>query len=264
MNKKLIWGIIIVAVVAGGIYWINKMSYKATPLVTETDWKTYTNTQVGYELKYPSNWKIEENLGASVRIFNPARQGKPDTDVPREEVVLSLKQMNTCQSKDWNVGFGLVNYKTACLSTASKYIQVDMTAVDDSMIIEDRILSTFKFISPNVDEISNAKLFLDGLQKNLGINYEIKNSSKVVNFWINNNNVQKNLNGFSMFFVPDQVQSTKLNNYFKSIMVIDPYNTGDATFHSTTAYKNNSVICIEYQVADKPLEIFCAINTITN
>lgn len=120
-----------------------------TSSITNTSmagWKTYINTKNGYQLKYPADWQTEENLSVSIRIFNPLAQGKPDTDQPSEAFRLAFKQ-TPCKLSPWQVGFGLVNYKTACVA-ANPMIEIGMVAFSDqTKIIEDQILSTFKFTS---------------------------------------------------------------------------------------------------------------------
>lgn len=68
MNKKIIWGVIIAVIALGGL-----LLYKYTgifgPIIqlysknsSETsDWKTYTNNELGYSIKYPANYKITDN-----------------------------------------------------------------------------------------------------------------------------------------------------------------------------------------------------------
>ncbi len=62
--KKIIAWILLLIVLAGGVYWINKLSYKASPLVQDSinstdSWKTYTNEKYG-SFKYPSAFTLEE------------------------------------------------------------------------------------------------------------------------------------------------------------------------------------------------------------
>ncbi|OHA42655.1 MAG: hypothetical protein A3G59_00490 [Candidatus Taylorbacteria bacterium RIFCSPLOWO2_12_FULL_47_20] len=111
------------------------------------NWETYRNTAPGYEVKYPANWQIEQLRGGSVRIVNPVRKGKDDTDQPTEAVMIQVKQ-NTlpCKGSNWEVGFGLVSYKTACLNSK---VFMTMVAFDEQgKNIEEQILSTFAFTNP--------------------------------------------------------------------------------------------------------------------
>ncbi|MEI7709293.1 MAG: hypothetical protein WCI76_01095 [bacterium] len=71
MNKKLIWGIVIAAIVIWfgiatwnsrellrpGITCCDKGLYPHEPSMA--DWKTYTNTKYGFEFKYPPLWDLE-------------------------------------------------------------------------------------------------------------------------------------------------------------------------------------------------------------
>lgn len=71
MNKKvtlisIIISIIILLILVG-VYLVNKLSYKTTSVIEEdvsiaSDWKIYKDTKYGFEIKYPSNWNISENI----------------------------------------------------------------------------------------------------------------------------------------------------------------------------------------------------------
>jgi len=115
--------------------------------VAVSDWKTYTNKNIGYQINYPTNWQIYENVDGvnnKVKIFDPTRNGKPDTDLPSVAIYIDLKQ-EICKFSNWEVGFALVYYKTACIQI-NPNIHVTMVAFDsDSEYLEDQILSTFKF-----------------------------------------------------------------------------------------------------------------------
>lgn len=43
---------------------VNEIPIDLTLMNTEltSDWKTYTNTEYGFEIKYPENWQVKENL----------------------------------------------------------------------------------------------------------------------------------------------------------------------------------------------------------
>lgn len=109
------------------------------------DWKTYINNQNGYEIKHPANWKIEENLGVSVRLINPKKQGKSDTDQPSEAVTVSFKQ-TPCKESSWEVGFALMNYFTACVSSGNgQTAEIMAVAFDkEGKNTEEKIISSFK------------------------------------------------------------------------------------------------------------------------
>lgn len=95
-----------------------------------------------------------------------------------------------------------------------------------------------EFVCPKTEEINLAKSFLIQMQKDLGITYEIITASKSVNFFEG----RKTLSGFSMSSVGLKLPS---DTYFNSKgMNQDMYNSGDATFKSSTAFKGDKLICI--------------------
>jgi hypothetical protein len=72
----LLISIIAILIIGGGVYiYSNKKVENNTPVVvnsnlpaqsnqtstTTSDWKTYTNTTYGYSIKYPADWKINED-----------------------------------------------------------------------------------------------------------------------------------------------------------------------------------------------------------
>ncbi|TSC66892.1 MAG: hypothetical protein G01um101472_604, partial [Parcubacteria group bacterium Gr01-1014_72] len=136
-------------------------------------WKTYINVTDGYELKYPSDWKAQENVDGSVRIFNPSNQGAPDTDQPSEALGVAFIQ-KSCTASNWEVGFGLVNYKTACVSD-NPPIHVTMVAFSDqTKTTEDRILGTFKFTT------TSTKPSITVLSPNGGEAWQLRNTHTIL------------------------------------------------------------------------------------
>lgn len=150
----------------GDVYWITDLSDSGPKLygpfdLTKTstsstsDWKTYTDSINGYQIDYPSNWIVEKNLGVSVRFVNPERQGKPDTDIPVEAFGLGFNK-SSCKNSEWKEGFGLIFYKSSCISV-EKGLYASMSAGDENAKkIEDKILTSFKFISPSVTATTTA------------------------------------------------------------------------------------------------------------
>lgn len=58
MKKLLIYAVILVVILAGAylIYPKNKLSS-----TLDTKWKTYENSQLGFEIQAPNDWKVESN-----------------------------------------------------------------------------------------------------------------------------------------------------------------------------------------------------------
>ena len=93
---------------------------------------------------------------------------------------------------------------------------------------------------------TKSKLFIEQIQKDLNIEYSIGSVSKNISFPSASTGdgmtIQKTLKGFSYF--PETTLG--LDQYLRSKMQVDPYNSGDATFKGSMAYKNNSTICVVY------------------
>lgn len=142
----LLLAIIGILLIGGGAYvYMQQKSANQPEVANQTaDWKTYTNTKDGYQLKYPADWQTEEKPSVSIRIFNPSVQGKPDTDQPSDVFILTFEQTQ-CKASDWQVGFGFADYKTACVGN-NPDIKIIMSALSEqSKNIEDQILSSLKF-----------------------------------------------------------------------------------------------------------------------
>ncbi len=54
MNKKIIWGIIILIVVIGGVYCF---SINKNKVIDTANWKTYKDENYGFQINYPSDGK---------------------------------------------------------------------------------------------------------------------------------------------------------------------------------------------------------------
>jgi hypothetical protein len=146
MNKKIIWGVIVIVVLAV-VGWV-----VFNPNYTKYVEDTYSHPEMGYSVKYPHGWKIEPSKDGSVRIVNPTHRGVPDSDEPFEAVIISFTQ-NPCVSADWTIGFGHINHKTACVSRNNETVTVYMSAFDEqAKNIEDSILSSLVF-SPAVASV---------------------------------------------------------------------------------------------------------------
>ena len=137
---------VIVLLIAGGTYLAVKRDEESIRKVEQSrtsDWKTYTNPGYGFSLQYPSDWIVETGDRIIARVHPSNQVIIPDTDVVIDQVYII--QEPKCTMMDWNVGFGDANYKKVC--EADLNLSVGLVAKSkDTKLLEDKILSTFKFI----------------------------------------------------------------------------------------------------------------------
>ncbi len=139
MNKKLIWGIVIVVVVILiGLGLIKKADDRATnynPSIIFDSWKTYSNKELGLEIKYPADWTVQEDAGLNAKIVIVSKDAS---------VVLNPTKVGLpCVSQAWsNTSEGL-GKMIKCVSINKKEIRIDGEAqtVKDKNTIETMIVS---------------------------------------------------------------------------------------------------------------------------
>lgn len=129
---------------------LSTFKFTDTTSADTSTWKTYTNTQYGFEFQYPSDWNIKNSIEdypgfkLLVKVINPEHPGKEDTDIPIEQLLVYIS--NTCQDHDWEIGFANLEYKQACIKNGNSYFQIDLMPIEpDSKGTMEQILSTFKF-----------------------------------------------------------------------------------------------------------------------
>jgi hypothetical protein len=109
-------------------------------------WKTYSNAQFGFEIKYPSNWKVEEQTNPfKVRIYDIKNPGKQDTDQPSNQIVITERSA-ICSTADWAGGSEIANYKQACHVAGLTLTAQSISQA--STDIENQIIATFKSTKP--------------------------------------------------------------------------------------------------------------------
>ena len=121
---------------------VSTFQFTSPTVVSTSDWKTYTNNVNHYKIKYPPTWVVDEYSSTSMRILNPLHSGKYDTDTPVEAFGIGIID-EPCLPSDWEEGFGLVYYKTDCVSN-HPFLILQMSAWDkESIPIEDTMISSF-------------------------------------------------------------------------------------------------------------------------
>jgi len=86
-----------------------------------------------------------------------------------------------------------------------------------------------------------AKSFLESFKKDLSLNSLITPSTREISVSVSGGKtIKRQMSGYSI-----SPSSTKAGSYFSGkAFKTDLYNTGDATFHSSQGYKNDSLICV--------------------
>lgn len=191
-------GVIVGLLVLGGVayggmwYWqkqqvVQEVVPTFTPRVDETaNWKTYTNTQYGFEIKHPEDWVFTKEFSQADGFFFTKNyflehskiaifpRGEFDHGIMEEGVVTDQQIDNKNTKKlSWSYRSLSIYYITddtvpspwiVCkfdLRNCNR-IEVDLNGKEDAEIAE-KILSTFKFIEPTTDSIlfRDTKRYLD-------------------------------------------------------------------------------------------------------
>jgi hypothetical protein len=195
----LLVGIIVIALIGGGVYYLgtkntstpaqNQIAATPTPSHLKepaSNWKTYTNTQYGYSIKYPANANFSEetftqsqfygkSLGA-IHIGIPAKN--PNKESPTSKIVnvyiwnSSTDQPLYSAAMKHGKYIDIGNYKALYdvplreagpeqkiyyIQGPNKFYEIsqdDLLPLEESSIF-DQILSTFKFLDSNEDEVLN-------------------------------------------------------------------------------------------------------------
>lgn len=138
----------------------NQIQQLTTIPADETaDWKTYTNTNYGFEIKYPETWSISEKNNiinlinhseTSQKIEILISSGPPpetirDKIIRTEEVIVdgikATKEIFQGKFEDNKDDY----YVRVFVAEKDVFYQTDFDDTDQIMPIFDQILSTFKF-----------------------------------------------------------------------------------------------------------------------
>jgi hypothetical protein len=154
--------IVIMIIIAGGIIVWRYLVYPETPTA---DWNIHTNTQYGFEIKYPSDWQVDSDFpgrlsagqterrdGVDPKLFNFASLTKDLTIEENGDVILYVAP----------VGFNCEYYANLNNENISNFLKQnsDKSEIEfcklkeyfrfglmgDEKEIYQQMLSTFKFI----------------------------------------------------------------------------------------------------------------------
>ncbi len=250
MNKKIIWGVVIVAlVVIVSIYFVLKNRIeKVGPLgvLTETtsDWKTYTNREYSFTFKYPNDWLVTENAseGEIVAVIPPVNSTNQRISrfsigvLPSPESDRSSSNYG-CKESLWEDVADLYksDFKwemTKCISI-NKYISLT-TSNEEMKVTLEKILSTFKLTSTTNSVTSDWKTYT-----NNELGYSIKYPA---NYKITDNNVlasNKFVSAISLQISDPVNKAIEFNPLLSVDIIKQPYIVKDKIFINAKEYANS-------------------------
>jgi len=133
-----------------------------------SDWKTYTDTQYGFEMKYPKDFVVEKNLFSTnfSLIFCPPAFTEKKSDGSAGCKVKSVLR------GDYEGGIYLFTYNNEDILNKESYQHLGHNALDNKFYymfvhdslsqykdITDKIVSSFKFTTPVVGETAGWKTY---------------------------------------------------------------------------------------------------------
>lgn len=144
--KKILIVLVIIIFIGGALYFLLNQQQDV--------WESYTSSSGGFEIKYPSTWSIENTKDASTLRIADSSQSKPDSDQPRD-MVLIVKADLACKESAWTVGFGGAYWKTVCIPDSS--LSITASAITEkSKTTVDNVLSTLK-VTDSTQNIETTK-----------------------------------------------------------------------------------------------------------
>ncbi len=138
MNKKIIWGVVIVVLIA-------ILAYAAVVKTSTANWETYQGQENIINFKYPTTWEVKSVSDSEIIVFNTSEVKKPATDTRKEGVTIKFDQLECKATNGWNdLSFGYDSYKTVCMKESSgRMREINMVAFSSkAKKIEDKILNS--------------------------------------------------------------------------------------------------------------------------
>jgi hypothetical protein len=169
ISRKRLFGAAVVVVLIVILIFVLSISGKAgieqQAVVNSIKWDTYSDTEYGFEFKYPENWnlvgqgELKQSHQLLVKVVNPERAGKPDTDVPIEQFLVrkldieckgkkvNISGRDAFESK-WGNGFAHLRSRESCLPLGEGEWPLTLSASAGdrrSEFIMNEIFSSFQF-----------------------------------------------------------------------------------------------------------------------
>jgi hypothetical protein len=140
--------ILIVVVIFCGLYFYFKKERNIedvqTIQTTTSDLKTYTNTQYGFSLKYPSNWQINKETYSSFGIVDLVDNAYKPNALKGNKFVMEKIFENVAENVEWT-NYGQTGWQKIVYLKNQK-IGVHLWATDSTnKDIEDEMVSSIEF-----------------------------------------------------------------------------------------------------------------------
>lgn len=149
--------------VTSSIYFNTNQNPNDPEVVSTENWKTYTNDDKHYRIKYPPSWKIQEGQNSSVRIFNGT------------ESVTVVFNAAVCNMTDWATStVRLIHFvKNFCMDKEEGNLIVLSANEQKSKKIEELILDSFELLKVKTSDPLTLFSQNDGEIYNTGSTTEI-------------------------------------------------------------------------------------------
>jgi hypothetical protein len=137
--------------------------------------QTYSSTECGLSIQYPSNWKIEE-VNDEVGVINYIVEMQPDTDEGFRNVVrIELDDISTLPDKSFQ---GVKEFEEESLSTLGDLSKIitSQTAHVDGNTVQKIVYTEGSEGTPENDRFKKMKVIIAAFDKEYVITYDARNA----------------------------------------------------------------------------------------
>lgn len=112
-------------------------------VTAEDEWGIYANPQLGVSFEYPPGWEVTDEDGMTIHIQDTKHASTADTDAPFNGVLIAFNPQEKT-SKDWEIGFGGIFWKT--IYRPGESVLITLHALDEENVaIADKIAASMRF-----------------------------------------------------------------------------------------------------------------------